>query len=80
MSTESENEENPTENEDADSPMQGPHNRFVLGYWSSPPEARGMLDVQLPDSLKKILRLDLLTVENSHFVDEMMASGPPAPN
>lgn len=55
--------------DDDDKSMQGPHNRFVLSYWSSPPVASGMLEAQLPTSLKKILQLDQLTVENSHFVD-----------
>jgi len=58
---------------DSASPLQSPHNRFVLGCFSSPRKAKGLLDAQLPASLKKVLLLDLLTVENSHFVDERMA-------
>jgi len=32
-----------------------------------------LLEVQLPDVLEKVLRLEQLAVENSHFVDERMA-------
>ena len=55
------------------STMQGPHNRFVLGYYSSPAEARGLPEVQLPPSLLGVLRLKDLVVEKSHFIDEAMA-------
>lgn len=31
------------------------------------------MEAQLPDALKQVLRLDEVTVEKSHFVDENMA-------
>lgn len=55
------------------SSLQGPHNRFILGYFGSPEEAIGLLESQLPESLKRVLHLDRLEVENSHFVDEQMS-------
>ena len=42
-----------------------PHNRFVLGYFASPREAKGMLEVQLPPSLLRVIDLDRLEIENS---------------
>ena len=72
--SESESEDNePADKDQSANSLQGPHNRFVLGYFSSPTEARGMLSAQLPQSLLKVLRMEDLTVENSHFVDESMA-------
>ncbi|MDF1811601.1 MAG: Rpn family recombination-promoting nuclease/putative transposase [Verrucomicrobiales bacterium] len=72
MATEPENND-PNVDADSETSMQGPHNRFVLGYYGSPREAQGLLEAQLPDTLKRVLKLEDLVVENSHFIDERMA-------
>ncbi|MEO0416462.1 MAG: Rpn family recombination-promoting nuclease/putative transposase, partial [Verrucomicrobiota bacterium] len=49
-----------------------PHDRFVRGYFSDPVTAKGLLEVNLPAELTKILDLGRISVENSHFVDERL--------
>lgn len=75
MPSQPEDEADPSkdqESRDSASTLQSPHNLFVLGYFSSLREAQGVLEVQLPASLLKILHLERLTLVNSHFVSKEM--------
>lgn len=73
MENEGEAEGGRAESAASEASLQSPHNRFVLGYFSQPKLARGMLEAQLPAEFLEQLDLGRLTVERSHYVDEQLA-------